>query len=133
LRNVDQLVLVHPRAAFDADLLRALVEIALRPVLVGVGLAATAARRLAPGVGDARRLLLALALLAQSLVLLVVLDLTTVALGHVDAPSAIDRATNAGRAAPVPARAPLPRPRVSMYQSRCKAGGRELAPCTDWY
>src|SRR5947208_9764267 len=71
----DELVLAHLRTALDPDLARLLQQVLLRPVLVGAGLAALAAGRApAAGVRDPRRLLLALALAPQGLVLLVVLD-----------------------------------------------------------
>src|SRR5215212_6257619 len=72
--GVDQLALAHLRAALDADLLGALLEVVLAPVLVGAGLAALLAGLLPVAVGDPRRLLLARALVAQRLVLLLVLD-----------------------------------------------------------
>src|SRR5690606_38632450 len=76
--RVDQLALRHRRAALDADLLRLVVEVVLRPLLVGPGPAALAAGRRAGRRGrrvrDPRRLLLAGALAAQRLVLLLVLD-----------------------------------------------------------
>src|SRR4051794_8941186 len=83
-QRVDQLVLVHVRAALDADLRRALLEVVLRPVLVAARLAAPAAGAAAvAGVGDPGRLLLAGALAAQRLVLLVVFDARSVVLaGH---------------------------------------------------
>src|SRR3712207_1517021 len=81
-QRVDELFLRHVRAALDADLRGAVLQLALRPVLVAAGLAALAAGRAAVArVGDAGRLLLARALAAQRLVLLVVLDARSVVLG----------------------------------------------------
>src|SRR3954462_8316282 len=84
-QRVDQLVLAHVRAAFDAELLRAVLEVVDRPVLVAARLAALLGHVLATrlGVGDAGGLLLAGAVLAQLLVELVVLDARSVVLGHV--------------------------------------------------
>src|SRR4051812_22287954 len=85
--GVDQLALVHLRAALDADVLRLLLEVALRPVLVAARLAALAAGRAAVGVRDPRGLLLARALLPQPLVLAVVLYARTLGLGPRKPPS----------------------------------------------
>src|SRR4051794_20882763 len=73
-QGVDELVLAHLRAAVDADLGSALLEIVLGPVLVGTGLAAALAGRCAVRIGDPRGLLLAGALVAERLVLLWILD-----------------------------------------------------------
>src|SRR3954454_17571475 len=81
--GVDELALAHGRAAFDPDLGRPLLELVLRPVLVVLGLAALAAGlAAAPGIGDARRFLLARTLATEGLVLLVVLDRRPVVLRH---------------------------------------------------
>src|SRR5690606_14183324 len=72
-QRVDEILLAHPRAAFDADILRLVVELFLAPVLVLAGLAAAPPGFLAGRVGDARRLLLAHAFAAQRFVALVVL------------------------------------------------------------
>src|SRR5690242_2350371 len=76
-QRVDKLALVHLRAALDADLRGALLEIVLAPVVIGAGLPALLRCRVAVRVGDPRRLLLACALIAQDLVLLWVLDART--------------------------------------------------------
>src|SRR2546423_1730106 len=79
----DELLLAHLRAALDPDLAPLLPQVFLRPVLVASGLAALAAgRAAAAGVRDPRRLLLALALAPERLVLLVVLDARAVIRGH---------------------------------------------------
>jgi hypothetical protein len=83
--RADELALAHLRAALDPDLARLLQQILLRAVLVGPCLAALAARlAAAAGVRDPRRLLLALALAAEGLVLPVVLDARPVILAIVD-------------------------------------------------
>src|SRR3954452_107977 len=73
-QRLDEIALAHLGAPLDADLGGALLQVLLGPVVVGAGLAALLRGRLAVGVGDPRRLLLALALPAQSLVLLGVFD-----------------------------------------------------------
>src|SRR4051812_7011034 len=84
-QSVDQLALVHLRAAIDAHVGRLLLQLLLRLVLVLRGLAAllrgVAAAGL--GVGDACRLLLARAVVAQRLIGLVVLHRGPVVLGHI--------------------------------------------------
>src|SRR5687768_12225166 len=80
--------LAHLLAALHADLPGLLHEVVLGAVLVLAGLAALLGRLVAAatagvGVRDPRRLLLARALLAQTLVLLVVLGARTVILRHV--------------------------------------------------
>src|SRR4051812_14625362 len=72
-QRLDQLVLAHVRASLDADLAGALLEVVLRPVVVGRRAAALLGGR-AAAVGDPGGLLLALSLVAQGLVLLGVLD-----------------------------------------------------------
>src|SRR5215212_3921503 len=79
-QRLDQIALAHLRAALDADLGRALGQVLLRPVLVGAGLPALLGGRAAARVGDPSRLLLALALLAQGLVLFRVLHARAVTL-----------------------------------------------------
>src|SRR5690242_804987 len=78
-QRLDQLGLGHRRAALDADLAGALDQVLLGPVGVRRALPAALADLLARaagrGVGDPGRLLLAVALPAQRLVLLFVLDL----------------------------------------------------------
>src|SRR5205085_8423312 len=77
----DELLLAHLRAALDPDLARLLQQVLFGPVLVASGLAALAAGRTAAArVRDPPRLLLALALAAERLVLLVVLDARPVVL-----------------------------------------------------
>src|ERR687886_2826190 len=80
--SVDELTLVHPGASLDADLPGALLQVLLGPVLVAPRLPAAPSRRRARGVGDPRRLLLALPLLSQPLVLLVILDGWSVISSH---------------------------------------------------
>src|SRR5215211_3327306 len=88
-QRVDELALVHLRAALDADVGGLLLELLLRLVLVLRRLAALLGRLAAArlGVGDPRRLLLARAVVAQRLVGLVVLDGRAVVLGHAFASS----------------------------------------------
>src|SRR5215211_8125247 len=82
-KGLDELSLAHRGAALDADLLGALAKLILRPVLIAAGLAALLAGPSPAYVGDACGLFLALAALAQLLVLLRVLDTRTVVLlGH---------------------------------------------------
>jgi hypothetical protein len=80
--RADQRAFGHPGAALDADLLGALIEILLAPVLEGRRSAPAPAGLASPGIGDSRGLLFAGALPPQGLILLVVLDLGTVILGH---------------------------------------------------
>src|SRR5215210_4153180 len=80
---VDELAFAHLRASLYAQLLGAVLQVLLGPFLVAGRLATPLARRRTTRVGDPRRLLLALPLLAQLLVLLVVLDARPVVLGHV--------------------------------------------------
>src|SRR5688500_611062 len=85
--RVDQLSLVHLRAALDPDVGGLLHQLVLRLVLVLGGLAPLA-RRPAPaglGVGDPGGLLLARPLLAQRLVGLVVLHGRAMVLRHLRA------------------------------------------------
>src|ERR671910_702347 len=77
-QRLDQLTLVHRRPALDPDVAGSLHQVVLGPILVVAMLAATAAD---PGlalrghrVADTGGLLLALALLAQLLIRLLVLD-----------------------------------------------------------
>src|SRR5829696_7363060 len=88
-QRVDELALVHLRAALDADVGGLLLKLLLRLVLVLRRLAALLGRLAAArlGVGDPRRLLLARAVVAQRLVGLVVLDGRAVVLGHAFASS----------------------------------------------
>jgi hypothetical protein len=76
--GVDELVLAHLGAALDAHLAGPVEQLVLGAVLVVLGVAAAAADGasafVALGVGDAGRLLLAHALVAQGLVLVRVLD-----------------------------------------------------------
>src|SRR3712207_684269 len=80
--RVDELALVHVGASLDTDLPGALLQLLLGPVLVAAGLPAALPSLRARSIGDPGRLLLALPLLAQPLVLLVVLDARHVVLGH---------------------------------------------------
>src|SRR5215212_9247583 len=80
--RVDELALIHLRAPLYAEVSGAVLQLLLRPLLVAGRPAASFACRRTRGVGDPRRLLLALPLLAQLLVLLVVLDARPVILGH---------------------------------------------------
>src|SRR4051812_3143184 len=69
-QGVDELALVHLRAALDAHLGRPLLQLVLGLVLVARGLPALLGGTAAAGLGvrDARRLLLARSALAQSFV-----------------------------------------------------------------
>ena len=87
--SVDELALVHLGTSLDADLFRTLLQILLRPVLVAARLPAALACPRATGVGDPRRLLLALPFLSQLLVLLVILDGWPVILGPAASSSSI--------------------------------------------
>src|ERR1700749_4353768 len=78
-QGLDQLRLGHGRATLDANLPGLLDQVLLAPVVVGAALAALAAHlaaRTARGrVRDPRRLVLALAALAELLIRFLVLDL----------------------------------------------------------
>src|SRR5690606_3001352 len=77
-QGVDELALAHRRPALGPDLRGTLAQVGHRPLVVGPGLATLAADLLPAlrrrGVGDPRGLLLAVALVAELLVELLVLD-----------------------------------------------------------